>query len=955
MQGNIKFRTFFITFMLIVSSLSILYISPNSVKAIDGDGFDEILYLTGLHPYITAGWYEYYGNKSIQIEGDVEFNLYFSSTLSTQTLWNDDLEISIYSLDIDTFQATKLENANTTVTIKQEFFGETVQKINVTLQNIEYNLSDGEILIFVVEVIQTGKPIGNIIEKRYQEKLQERAKKVAEFLNKSGNENLAQIGDIIMQILGTAEEFGISAEEFGSLANSFSSSSFVYNSKDYPSSVILPLSSGENQTLYFHSALYDEEFQSESFVTMEKEIPNGTVMTWPTKFFSMDPYEPGVNSEEWLYWFTTWLYYIEMNVVPPEEKDNDLIKYYLTEEKTLVLDEPEDDKESRFTLSSDPQVWEGFTFSRNKIINNATAELFVYYPKVAILRKITVNATLYDNEDVIASVQEKVDRTNILEFISQGPGSPTVFEFDLAGKEIWNGHNLKLSITSSGMPLIYPLRKVKLLCGSADFPSSITFNFTETDNIIIEKELEDKDVVPGGSAKFTLYIYSKYREENLEIEVTPKNPDDLETWSIEYPNKIQIDNESREIIFIFVNSTNNNISAYNDKINLFFNITGKTGFVSKKVDVEVSDDAVDYYIDLKIPPDKEIKHGTSGTYKFKIKNENTGFWYDSYEFEAFSEHNFDVDILYNEEELERVGNGEEVEVRLKVFIPEDSEICYDVLELNITSKESIRHEKEIIWTARVITKVIGPNIFEHIYNYFESVSSDIGLDEFLGDYAAAFLIFVIIFIILIFLIPIIFFIRKEYIEIICLDRIKEIDPDDKAEFEVTLRNPTKYKHNYRIQAEEVNSSSGRWDISVDTENITIGPKQTKSIDLSVKPTDYIKKDDWVEVKIVVNPIDKKKKEELSTVTSIKDSKPELKIIGAFSWPKIFRKGDRINTSFRINNIGNVSMDNVSVILYINGEEKNKVDDITIPRKGYAEIEIPWIAENGKNEVNIVVK
>jgi len=290
-----------------------------------------------------------------------------------------------------------------------------------------------------------------------------------------------------------------------------------------------------------------------------------------------------------------------------------------------------------------------------------------------------------------------------------------------------------------------------------------------------------------------------------------------------------------------------------------------------------------------------------------------------------------------------------------MVIPEDSEICYDVLELNITSKESIRHEKEIIWTARVITKVIGPNIFEHIYNYFESVSSDIGLDEFLGDYAAAFLIFVIIFIILIFLIPIIFFIRKEYIEIICLDRIKEIDPDDKAEFEVTLRNPTKYKHNYRIQAEEVNSSSGRWDISVDTENITIGPKQTKSIDLSVKPTDYIKKDDWVEVKIVVNPIDKKKKEELSTVTSIKDSKPELKIIGAFSWPKIFRKGDRINTSFRINNIGNVSMDNVSVILYINGEEKNKVDDITIPRKGYAEIEIPWIAENGKNEVNIVVK
>ena len=58
---------------------------------------------------------------------------------------------------------------------------------------------------------------------------------------------------------------------------------------------------------------------------------------------------------------------------------------------------------------------------------------------------------------------------------------------------------------------------------------------------------------------------------------------------------------------------------------------------------------------------------------------------------------------------------------------------------------------------------------------------------------------------------------------------------------------------------------------------------------------------------------------------------------------------------RINNIGKVSASNISVILYVNGEEKNKVEDITIPRRGYAEIEIPWIAVKGKNEVNIVVK
>ncbi len=954
MQVNIKFRATLITFMLIASSLSIFVISPDYVKAGNGNNFEEILLLiSGFHPFVTAGWYEYYGNESVQINGDIQFDLYLSSTLSTQTKWKDDLEISIYSFNFDSLLPVKLENGNATVTIEHELLGETVQKCNVTLENINYTLSEGDVLLFAVEVIQSGKPIGNIIEKRYEEKLQSRATKVADFLNKSGNENFVAIGNVIMQILGTAEEFGITAEEFGSLGNSFSSSSFVYNSKEYPSSVTLHSSSEDNLTLYFHSNLYSGDYDAESLVSMNEEIPNGSAITWPTRLFSMDPYEPEINSEEWLLWFTSWLAYIQLNIVPPEEEDKSLITYYLTGENTLVLDKPEGDEESKITLSSDPHEWGDISFNRNKIINNATAELYVYYPKVAILRKITVNATLYDEDKAIASVEQKLNRANILELLSRGPYSPTVFEFDLAGKEIWNGHNLKLIVTARGKPLIYPLRKIKLLCGSETFPSSIIFKLAETNNIIITNDLEDKNVIPGGSAKFTLDIYSKYNEDNIKIEVTPEDIDDLDVWNIEYPDTIQINENSSVKINVFVNSTNNDSSAYyGDKIDLFFNVSGKTGFVSEKADVEVSDDAVDYYIDIKFPSDKEIKHGTSGTYTFKIMNKNTGFWDDSYEFEAFSEHDWEIEI---ESDKDEVKNGEEVKVKVKVFVPEDSEICHDVLKLNITSKESKDHDKEKIWTVRVITIVIGPNVFEHIYNYFESASEGIGLDEFLGDYAAAFLIFIVLFIILLLLIPLIYFLRKKYVEIICLERIKEIYPDDKAEFEITLRNLAKYKQTYEIHAEEVNSSSKQWEVSVDADNFDIESKQTKAIDLSVKPTDYVKKDDWTEVKIVVKPVSKKKKAELSTITSIKDAKLELKILGAFSWPNIFRKGDRINTIFRISNIGNVSADNLSVILYVNGEEKNKVEDITIPRRGYAEIEIPWIAIKGKNEVNIVVK
>ena len=91
------------------------------------------------------------------------------------------------------------------------------------------------------------------------------------------------------------------------------------------------------------------------------------------------------------------------------------------------------------------------------------------------------------------------------------------------------------------------------------------------------------------------------------------------------------------------------------------------------------------------------------------------------------------------------------------------------------------------------------------------------------------------------------------------------------------------------------------------------------------------------------------------MTIIKNAKPELKIRNVFHWPKTFKKDDKVKSSFRIDNIGNAATNILSVILYINGEEKNKVGDIVIPAGGYANIKIPWIALKGKNEIDIVVK
>jgi hypothetical protein len=174
-----------------------------------------------------------------------------------------------------------------------------------------------------------------------------------------------------------------------------------------------------------------------------------------------------------------------------------------------------------------------------------------------------------------------------------------------------------------------------------------------------------------------------------------------------------------------------------------------------------------------------------------------------------------------------------------------------------------------------------------------------------------------------------------------------------ATFEISVQNPSKHTLTYDIKVKDNPSDS--WDVSLDTEQVVIEPKQSKLITLTVKPSDFVKHDDWVQIRLLAKPVKRKKTADISTITTIKEGKVQLSISNVYHWPRVFKKGDRVVTSFKLRNIGNISAHNVTVILYLNGKEKNKVEDVTIPRGGYADIEMPWIAVKSKNEINIVVR
>ena len=914
-----KFRTCFITFILLVSSFSFLFI--NTDIAIAEDPFeDDWLLLFGLlggffdgvlspHPYRIVG--AYYVNETLNIMGDVVFDLYFSSTLLTQlrAKYRDKINVSLHHYYLDTATAKQIEKANVTITLDTDLSDDVIKKYTVELKDINHTLYEGDSLLMSIELIQSEKPISKFIGERFENKMKARIERIADYLNESEDPQLSELGGALKDILIMLEKSGIDSDDIADLANSLTSSSFYYGSTSYKSSVFIPLSnSGDNKTLYFHNLpdyTIDEFGLGSIKTTNETEPTSGTDYTWPPFFGSLvEDEEP-----EWMNWFLIWLFYALGEA--QFELDEEIVTYYLTGENKLVLTEPDGDT-ARIKLSKNLTEWEGISLERNKILKNATAELYIHYPRfLTLLRKPTISVTLYDkgNNKTIATEEMQLDRTTLLEFIARGPDSPTLFTFkDVAGEEIWYDKPLSLSITAN-TGRFFDFRLVKLLCNSDKYPSSITLTLEETENIKLG-DLEDERIIPGGTAEYILNIESEYND-TVEIDVGINDTNSPDHWSIEYPESVDVD-EKGASVHVYVSSTENSSSAYTDYIDLIFNVTGKTGFDSKDSTVLVSEFAVDYEIEVIVPEDKEIKHGEDVNYKFKIRNKNTGFLMDTYDVNVNSEHDWDVNYQSEISDLENyVLNEEEYILNINVSVPRYTDITSDKLIVIITSKEAEIHDKEYSVTVDVTTAVILPNILENIYHFFESIAEDLGLDDVLGSYAAAFLLFILVFILLIFVILIVYLIKRKFIEIVCLDRIKDITPDEEAKFDITLQNPSKKTLTYEIHAE---MGSGSFEVSLDNEEVVVEPKQSSIVALTVKPTDHIKADDWAEVKVSVKIVEKQKLKEISTVTAIKDGKPEVKITGVLHWPKVFKKGDRIETSFRLRNVGNVSATNINVIL-----------------------------------------
>ena len=902
-----------------VSLWAIYGLMENESESLEGYFNDLMEILTGSPLSITGTYYNTH-TENVQIKGNVKFDLFFSSNfISRLKYYQDSVKVSLYAYDENGIFPKMIKN--TTADINSDLFKGSIQNTEIIIEDVDYELEPTEDLLFSVKINPADRPIGNYVEENLdEEEFRDTLENISGWLkndSEAENPELRELAEKIIDRVLEKTESGYNVSYIESLINDAIDSyllAFEGNITDLAPDFVNAL-------------------RSASFIYDSADHPSSVSLTFMQKGLL----------------------------------DDDNIKiYYLHDNNEMNTDEPTGDSNKEVDLSSKSGNWDSEKLETSKILKEATANLFFDYRDlrsiVNLLRgKIILKAELYSNDTLISSTQKELDRTRIISLINgKEQLEPILFDFSIKDDlEISYDHRLGLKVyvgneTKFGMLNIY--RYLKLLYDSKDYNSYLSVRFDDTNHIRIDDingqkidgEIEEK-IAAHDSIEFVFNISSDYDDTVL---IAHYSDDDLSNWVIDYPqDSIAISENGYKSIHVFINSTHTSIDSYGEELDLIFEITGKTGRTSQEISIEISEEAVVHNIDFDVPEGKKVKPGKLVNYKLSFVNNNTGYWPDDYTIEAVSNNNFDVNISidddYNIDEINNVLFNSKVKLNITLDIDKNTKAKSDVLTITVTD------ENGKTYTQYINTTISEEGILETIYGFFESVAKSLGLDSILGDYAALFLILLLLFIIIFFVLIIIFLLRRKYIELTCVDKAKVIPPDGKADYEITIRNPSNRKLNYNLYADS--GTTWVWNASIEPDNIVLEPKESKTVILTVKPTDLVKPNDHVETKVIVRTVEKQKTNTITTVTSINDEKPDLKIASDLKHtPDKFNEGDLVTTSFKLENRGKAASDRVTVILYVNGEEKNKVEDITIPGGGYAEIEIPWIAVKGKNEINIVI-
>ncbi len=849
------------------------------------DGIEEILEQMKIllpNPLRVVECYEHTGNESIQLKGNINYDLYFRTKTGSQIHKNDRIKISVYTYGQSAIFPDEI--ANTTISLEPGIFQNTIQK-SVTITNVSATINPNTLVLFAVEMIPGEKTITSLITNDYPilENLSKIGLKairnVANFTGITTIEDVFAFLDLLDELMNDdALGINLSIDDAVEVLESLISVSFLYDSADYPSSVTVP----------FRAA---------------------------------------------------------------GETDDNSVVYYLHDSNNMDSTRPTAASQQIANLADSSISWTGEKITRNKILSDASAIVYINHKDLqfwseamVVEASLTYGNTTLDTDSITLEQKTSLSATQ----------KPYRFIFDDIGTgvELEYGKKIGITISLKGEPSVNSFfRTIEVFYDSSEFASMLSFSISETDHIQVSgsRSPSNGKIIVADKVTYTLEVSSDL-EDDITVSIQEKSfsSEEQDYWDISInPTSFSVGNAGEQALTVILSSLGTTIAAYDeDPLELTLDVIGNTGYDSIDLSAEVSDDAVTYDTLITIPKDKEIAHGENASFVFTIENNNSGLWRDSFIFSAEIDENISIEVTPLTFDNLDVGN--KTNITVNVSIPDDTKIDEATISLTIISKRSqIQHEATVNFT------IVGANIFESLFDYFEDIAESLGLTGAFGDYAPLVLVSIIIIVIFFILILMAFILTSKTVEVICIDRIKEIDPENTATYEITLKNRTNKPRSYLITS-DLPLKTGSWDIQFSSDQIMIPAKQQRTIKAMVKATDEVQPGDWTEFLLFISTEGKSKKVTIPLFCSLSDGMASLSIKDVFHWPKSFSSNQKISTSLKVFNSGNTQARNVSVKLFINNKEKNKVEELIIPAGGYADITLPWIAEKGKNDLRIIV-
>ncbi len=815
--------------------------------------------------------YEYQGNETLYIDGDVVFNLDFISNIESRIENEDQVKVSIYTMS---YLPELIDSTNTTISQS------TLSKISsqtVSIEDINVTLNPGTSLIFTIEMIPSNKSKTEILlkERPLLSSISSTFKDlVLNFLSQSSNSEIQNFIQFYDEFINLTSEYNFSKSDLTDAANALFCPSLVYDSKDHQASVTVPFSSSSNN-------------------------------------------------------------------------DNS-IRYYLDENNNLIEDTPSGEYKT-IPISDTANSWNTPTFSRSKILESASATLYISHKDYNPFKsKMELKVSLMYNSNEVTHEIITLERTI--------PPSISLKAFHISfndipqDKELTYDGELSLDIQlANGSQIGNSIfRSLDLFYGGLEYKSSLSISLSETDHISVAHTSipENTLILPNETVVYTLNISS---EEQDDITIQKKDSENEDGfWDIIInPESLSIGSNDKKTVEVSLTSTKYSLDAYDqDPLIVEIEILGNTGYTTTVLQAEVSEGAVTYSTLISTPQKQEIQQGTNHTYTFNVTNNNTGLWPNSFIFTANSDNNFTVEV--NPMYFNNLGVDNTTSIDVTVYVPNDIDIKSDIITFKVTSKEN---GDELFETINYT--IVSPSISSNIFDFFESLSKDLGLDESFGDFAPFIIPILLIITIFIILIIMVFIFSSRVVSVSCSNRKKEILPDESATYPITINNRSSNNQTIDIDA-YILTNGDKFSIRFDESPIVLNPKESKTVEFHIIPSDIIEPDDSVQVEVIINTLHQKKPKTLLLETMIKNGVSDLSIQDVSHWPSSFRQNDKVFTSLRVSNHGSTQTKHVKIKMFINGKEKNKVEDIIIPARGYAEIQIPWIAEKGKNDISLVV-